>query len=177
MVKLMKIVKLFCLLCFFGCVVGCCVNSKSVAIKNDPAVVLSHRLSDFIVKMPHFAKDEMILKIPTSQLFNPSSANFTDNGKSILSNLAALMKLYEKEDVCVIGYISLSKGIDPVFAKSLANEQAQKVIDYLWKKHADMRITSGSGHLLQPRNTAYNLSRIVYDGNYVEIHFHVFARQ
>ncbi len=78
-------------------------------------------------------KEYIILSLPNKELFNYSSANFSNTAYKILDLILSLTKYYEVSVVSVIGYhAENSKHGGYLFA-----ERAHKVVQYLWKSGID----------------------------------------
>jgi len=168
-----KTFKLFFILAVLLNVAGCCCRAPKPQVTHvDPAIALYNKLNKFIVEMPHQTRDKLVLAIPDSKLFNPNSANLTENGGKLLNTVAAFLACYEKEDVHVLGYIYAKNNSNEIVVKSLAKEQAQRVANYLGKRNADMRAAYADGSILPYLSSSFSGSR-----DYIEISLQVFSRQ
>jgi len=130
-------------------------------------------LHRFITKMPKYKKDVLVLDIPMQQLFNANSANISPNGIRILENVVGLANSYEIVDIKLVGYRCTgtgSSGEELSVTKSLAEESALRVVDYLWQRKVDMRLGTSNG--IRYECKAGHGSQY---GDFVEISFQVLA--
>jgi hypothetical protein len=141
MSKLNKIsVSLSCLLILAMFSNGCTNYKPKYKPAPNPCVVLNEKLSSYIITRPTAPDYVMRLDIPHSLLFNPESANFKNGAPKLLNKISTLLSCYQKEDLRVVSYLYVKPEADLPHYKSLANEQAQRVGNYLWHHDRDVRI-------------------------------------
>lgn len=139
---LKKIIIIFVML---GLVAGCYQNVKKV--KPDQTAIFVAKLHRFVMKMPKKSLDDFVLVIPTGDLFNKDSANFSLHGSEIIKDVSMLMKHYEIIDLKVISYRHVASFDNTSVNMSLAKEQARRISEYFWESKIDVRMNYYDGYL------------------------------
>jgi intracellular multiplication protein IcmN len=100
--------------------------------------------------------ETVTLSVLSDRLFNTNSANINEQGKETLDEIAGLLKTYDKVDVNVAGYMVNFGSVHR--DRILSDQQAQKVVKYLWGFNIDTRmmVAKGEGvrHRIASNNTA-----------------------
>lgn len=88
--------------------------------------------------------DYIYIIFPSRMLFVKGSADLRAAANSRFNLIAAFLRCYQKTTVRVIGFADVQ---DNGCNVSLAHQQAQKVVNYLWKKRIDARLMYSSGRI------------------------------
>ena len=88
--------------------------------------------------------DEMIFIIPADKIFNTNSANFTSNGKAILSQVAILISMYPNTAIKLAAYTNDSGS--PPRDLDLTKQWAKKSAHSLWHAGLDSRLLYADGY-------------------------------
>ncbi len=87
--------------------------------------------------------------IPSDRVFNTASANLESNSRSVLYQIASLVKSYKTTRIKVAGYTDSTVGNSISQDKAgiaLTSAQAQAVSSYLWSQGVDTRYVYSVGY-------------------------------
>ena len=95
--------------------------------------------------------DRVVITIPSLELFQGYSVQFSDSANTLLSQIAMLLKPMNKVKITIAAYAeSMAQTKKDLMLTQL---QAQTVSNYLWDQHVDARllyaIGYGGGHPVQ----------------------------
>lgn len=105
--------------------------------------LLNKKIMSYGVKIWH-SDDSMVLLLPIKRFFNPASANFSSDAYYCLDEIIELLTYYEIAVVRVSGYADCMDQ-NPM-RKVLAEEQAHRVVKYLWDNGIDASFVYSEGH-------------------------------
>lgn len=121
--------------------------------------LLANELRHQGVQVSYFG-DYIYVIFPSRMLFVEESADLGVEANSRLNLIAAFLRCYQKTTVRVIGFANAQNNGGNVF---LAHQQAQKVVNNLWKKRINARLMYSSGRKASAAGEA------AYWGNRIEI--------
>lgn len=88
--------------------------------------------------------DQVKMILPADHFFAPKSTALKPMSYLSLDQVALVLQCYRKVDVKIAGYTD-SCG-DPIVNRSLSEQQAKKIADYLWHQGVDTRILFPYGY-------------------------------
>lgn len=107
--------------------------------------------------------------LPSDELFNPGSTNFSIYYYSLLGCVVQLMRLYETIQAEVAGYTD-DEGF-PARNTALSRTQAQIVANYLWSQGVDTRFMYSRGYNGKEPIANNETWQGRYDNRRIEIYF------
>jgi len=103
-----------------------------------------------------FRTDRSIsLIVSNKAMFNPGTANFSDEAYETLDLVGSFMGYYDKSTASVIGFTK-DNAVDTL-SKAIATERANKVARYLWKLGVDTSFMYAGGKAVLD-NRGYRVS-------------------
>lgn len=106
-------------------------------------VQLSRQLESFGARVIQTGQTLCII-LPSDQIFNPHSANFTASATGMLNTTASLMAILETTSAQIAGYTDAERRAAQNVA--LSARQAQVVANYLWSRGVDARLLYAVGY-------------------------------
>jgi outer membrane protein OmpA-like peptidoglycan-associated protein len=146
---MMRVLQLTVFVVLLAVLSGCSTRLTCV-YQPDPAEQLSKSKIDLLSKRLVARNVRIVqtgssvaLVLSNNVMFNPDSANLTDEAYGTLDLIGSFMSCYDKSTASVVVFTK-GKAVDTL-SKSMATERANKVSRYLWKLGLDVSFMYADG--------------------------------